>query len=512
MTNGMTPRETELLARADAFIQENWEDIVAEIGKLVAIPSVVDYDRATPLDPNGPEAHDGLRAGVDLAQRLGFDAADLEGQIGIADLKGTSDTQIGMICHTDVVAPGVGWTVSPWEMQRRDGYLLGRGVIDDKGPLVISLYCMKFFAEASRSAGTPLPYTLRMLIGTNEEVGMDDVAWYLDRYEAPAFLFTSDADFPICYGEKGSFHGEFTSAPLTGNIVDFTTRDSATNAVPSRAWLTVTVPGAAGADGAASSDSASAGAADAVGAADAAARFAASLPAADGIKITPVQDGTVQLVATGVGGHASLPEGTRSAIGMLIDYGLVNGLFSPSEQDFLVMAKRIIAAPDGSAINLATCDDAFGPLTIVAGTIHKVADRLTLSVDSRYPTSITCQELLERMQSLAADVQATFETSLLMDPFLVDPEGPIITTLLAAYHDATGFDGEAFTIGGGTYARKFPCASSFGPVDPHEETPDWVGPMHGADEGVSEECLKRAMRVYILAIARLLEMDLATLK
>ena len=197
---------------------------------------------------------------------------------------------------------------------------------------------------------------------------------------------------------------------------------------------------------------------------------------------------------------------------MLIDDGLVNGLFSPSEQDFLVMAKRIIAAPDGSAINLATCDDAFGPLTIVAGTIHKVADRLTLSVDSRYPTSITCQELLERMQSLAADVQATFETSLLMDPFLVDPEGPIITTLLSAYHDATGFDGEAFTIGGGTYARKFPCASSFGPVDPHEETPDWVGPMHGADEGVSEECLKRAMRVYILAIARLLEMDLTTLK
>ena len=51
-----------------------------------------------------------------------------------------------MICHADVVVPGVGWTSDPWTMQRRDGFLIGRGVLDDKGPLVVSLYAMKFFA------------------------------------------------------------------------------------------------------------------------------------------------------------------------------------------------------------------------------------------------------------------------------------------------------------------------------------------------------------------------------
>ena len=81
----------------------------------------------------------------------------------------------------------------------------------------------------------------------------------------------------------------------------------------------------------------------------------------------------------------------------------------------------------------------------------------------------------------------------------------------AAFREATGFDGEPFTIGGGTYAREFPCAASFGPEDPHDAYPDWVGPMHGADEGVSEESLKRAMRVYILTIARLMALDLAKL-
>ncbi len=123
---------TEFLKEVDEFIDENWEEIVDEIGKLIAIPSVVDFDRATPEDPSGPEAHDGLRAAVDLASRLGFDAFDDKGEIGVADLKGETDTLLAMICHSDVVSPGVGWTLDPWTLLRKDGFLLGRGTLDDK--------------------------------------------------------------------------------------------------------------------------------------------------------------------------------------------------------------------------------------------------------------------------------------------------------------------------------------------------------------------------------------------
>ena len=38
--------------------------------------------------------------------------------------------------------------------------------------------------------------------------------------------------------------------------------------------------------------------------------------------------------------------------------------------------------------------------------------------------------------------------------------------------------------------------------------PEWVGIEHGPDEGVSEECLKRALKIYIVSIARLMELDL----
>ena len=64
-------------------------------------------------------------------------------------------------------------------------------------------------------------------------------------------------------------------------------------------------------------------------------------------------------------------------------------------------------------------------------------------------------------------------------------------------------------IGGGTYARKFPRACAFGPHDPSVVDPAWVGIEHGPDEGVSEEVLRRGLKVYIVSIARLMELDLA---
>ena len=466
--------DKELLEQADAYIAEHWEEIVAEIGNLVAVPSVVDWDRATEEDPSGPDAHNGLRAAVDLAARLGFEAVDDKGEIGWADLKGESDTQLGIICHSDVVTPGVGWTSDPYKMERRDGFLVGRGVLDDKGPLVISLYAMKFFKDN----GWKLPYTIRMLIGTNEETGtMKDVGYYLAHYPAPAFTFTPDDKFPVCYGEKGGFDGLITSKVFTdGKIVDFTTGDAATNAVPSQAKLVVKTD-------------------------------AAELPAREGFDIT-VADGVATLVATGKGGHAAMPEGTINSIGMLVDYALEYGLCSEEENEFLKIAQQIIASTDGSSIGIDTCDGFFDPLTCIAGTIHMVEGALKLTIDIRFPTSTDHDDLMAKLGALIAPAGATIENTLLMEPFLMKPDSAVIATLAASYKDATGLDGEPFTIGGGTYAREFPCGASFGVEDDHDHYPDWVGPMHGADEGIHEDTLKRAMRVYILTIKRLMEIDL----
>ena len=134
-----------------------------------------------------------------------------------------------------------------------------------------------------------------------------------------------------------------------------------------------------------------------------------------------------------------------------------------------------------------------------------------MTIDIRYPTSTNRDDLMEKLAPVAAEGNAVIECTLLMEPFLMKPDSPAIKVLAESYREATGLDGEPFTIGGGTYAREFPCAASFGPEDPHDEYPAWVGPMHGADEGISEETLKRAMRTYILTLKRLMEIDLTTL-
>ena len=38
--------------------------------------------------------------------------------------------------------------------------------------------------------------------------------------------------------------------------------------------------------------------------------------------------------------------------------------------------------------------------------------------------------------------------------------------------------------------------------------PEWAGLMHGPNEGASEAQLKQALKIYILAIFRLMELDL----
>ena len=83
-----------------------------------------------------------------------------------------------------------------------------------------------------------------------------------------------------------------------------------------------------------------------------------------------------------------------------------------------------------------------------------------------------------------------------------------IRTVKGASSQKSGYsNAEPFTIGGGTYARDFPNAVSFGPEHFDRPVPDFVGPIHGADEGACVAWLLEALKVYILALLSLEELD-----
>lgn len=458
-----------LIQEIDAYVDEVWPAVLDDMAALIKHDSVADSSKATEGAPFGPAAHDALTCALGIAEKLGLEPHDFKGYMGYADLKGASDTQIATIAHVDIVPVGTGWATDPLTLTKKDGYLLGRGVLDDKGPAILTLYAAHFFARR----GEQLPYTLRCMLGSDEEVGMSDVQHYLAENPAPAFLFTPDAEFPVCCGEKGHFGATFTSPVLQGGNVVAIQGGTVSNAIPGQASVTVRAD-------------------------------AATLPAAENIDLTDNGDGTVTLEAHGKGGHASMPAGTRNAIGMLVSYLRANDLLADVEKPYFDLLAAIHGSTDGSTLGIAATDDIFEPLTCIGGTISMEGGRISQTIDSRYPKSITAEEIGERLTKLAAEHDTQIEIGRSSVPFFIDPESACVKVLIDCYNEFTGKDAKPFTIGGGTYARNFPNAVSFGPEEPSEPTPDWVGIMHGPDEGVSEELMRRSLKIYILAIDKLM--------
>lgn len=471
--------DTTLEARVDAYIDEVWDDVLTDISALVAHPSVSDEGAAQPGAPFGPEVRAALDDALSIARRLGYETGEDDGYIGWGDLAGAEETQVATIAHIDVVPAGPGWTGDPFEVRRREGWLIGRGVSDDKGPAVLSLYAGAFF----RHEGIVPRYTFRALLGCDEEVGMSDVHHYLETHDDPAFLFTPDAEFPLGNAEKGLFGATFASAPIAdGRILSWSGAE-ATNAIPSESVCELAID-------------------------------AAALPApranADRLSIEAAGEGVARITAHGIGGHAAMPEGTLNAVGIIVGYlRELEGVLSADEERFLELLSIIHADTAGEAMGIASSDEAFGPLTSNAGVISVGEGRITQSLDCRCPASITADEIERTLSGLAARYGATLEDISTKVPFSVDASHPAVQTLIDVYREVTGDeDAKPFSMGGGTYARNFACAVSFGPEEPLSNAPDWVGPMHGPDEGANEASLRRALKIYILALVRLMELDL----
>ena len=146
--------DKELEASVDAYVAEVWEDVVRDIERLVAHPSVADESRGAEGAPYGPEVRSALDEALAIARRLGYETGNYDGYMGMADVLGYSERQVATIAHLDVVPAGTGWATDPFTMVRRDGWLLGRGVIDDR-----ALPCSRSTPAPTSSGAASSPAT-----------------------------------------------------------------------------------------------------------------------------------------------------------------------------------------------------------------------------------------------------------------------------------------------------------------------------------------------------------------
>ena len=455
--------------KIDAYIAQNKEQLLKDIAALVAVNSV----EGTPEEgaPYGAGPRAALDKTLELAAGMGLATRNCENYIGYAELAGKDpEKYLATICHVDVVPVGNGWTADPFTMRIQDGWLLGRGVADDKGPMVATLYALKFLKEQ----GYELRYPIRALAGTNEETHMQDVDYYLKNYPAPAFCFTPDAEFPVCNGEKGLFGAKIVSPVCNGVIVEIE-GGVANNAVPDRASALVKTD-------------------------------ISKLKNAPNITLEPEGDG-VRIRGWGKSGHAAMPEGTVNAIGLVVNYLLDNGLCNDAERAYLEAIRKLHASTAGEGLGINCADGPFGPLTIIGGTIEMADGVIRQSFDCRYPTNTDPEKMTAAIRKVCGGA-ATLENVSSRVPFYIDADSPAIQTLINTYNDVTGEGKKPFTMGGGTYARHFPYAVSFGPEHTDIEIPSFAGPMHGANEGTPFEKLIEALKIYILALLRLQEIEL----
>ena len=134
-----------------------------------------------------------------LLQREGIAATILESSPGRANLYARlhgdgSAKALMLVHHMDVVPADVAdWTVPPFASQVRDGYIWGRGTLDNKGPGIMEVLA---FVMLQRLA-VPLTRDVVLLAVADEEQGGGKGARYLMAEHADLF---ADVEFALNEG------------------------------------------------------------------------------------------------------------------------------------------------------------------------------------------------------------------------------------------------------------------------------------------------------------------------
>lgn len=447
------------------------QQLVESISRLVRIRSV--REEAQPGMPFGPGPAAALAEALKLAGELGFATKNYDNYVGAVDFN-DQETQLHILCHLDVVGEGTGWTVTePYAPVEVDGMLYGRGTDDDKGPAVAALLAM----QAVKDLGVPLKKNVRLLLGTDEESGSEDIAYYYNKEPYAPCTFSPDGEFPVINLEKGSYKPVFTKTwaaeSATPRVSEFH-GGFRINVLPPEA--TCVVAGLS---------------------AEAAQPYCDKAAAETGVAYELTQQGDdLHILCKGKGAHASTPEEGVNAITGLIHLLCALPLAKVGSTAALHALNALFPHGDcaGKALGIAQADELSGPLTVAFSLLEMNDTGLSGQFDSRVPVCANEDNCKTVTETSFAKFGFTAEGGM-QEPHYTPADTPLVKTLLKCYEQYTGNKGECLAIGGGTYVHEIPGGVAFGCA-----MPGFNGNMHGPDEHTCIADQLTAAKIFAQAI------------
>ena len=461
-------------------IEEYRTEMVSSLSALISIPSIA--VRQTGPEPFGKPVQEAYEAMLQMGTDAGFAIYDADHFGGHIDFKGTGDGIFGIVGHLDVVPEGSGWDFEPFGGEVIDGYVCGRGTMDDKGPVIASFYAMK----ALKDCGLVPEKTVRLILGLDEETNWEGMGHYLAFVpDTPDCGFTPDADFPVIHGEMGilvfDLARKFGRSQGKGLQLRQVTGGTAANSVADAARAVIYRD-----DGGSYEEIKS---------------VLSALREANGWKINYKGIGkSLEIRTQGISAHGAKPEQGLNAISVLMSALGCLHFASDDVTEFIRFYNDHIGFDlHGERIGCAMSDEASGPLVWNVGMIDLNKGSVRLTINVRYPVTAEDTQVYDAIAAATLPFELGIIKGKHQPPIFVPAEDPMIESLMDIYRRATGDEeSQPLVIGGGTYARAMEGIVAFGARFPGKPE---LG--HQKNEKISIDDLVLLAQIYAEAICTL---------
>lgn len=455
-------------------IDEMREDLINSTAELIKIKSL--EGEAKEGMPFGEGPAKALACALDTAKRLGFKTVNLDNYVGYAEI-GEGEDYVAALGHLDVVPEGEGWIYPPYGAEIHDGKMHGRGTTDDKGPIMAAL----FGAKAIMDLGLSTSKRIRIIFGTNEETGSNELEYYLEREKPPVAGFTPDAQYPLINGEKGltSFDiiKDFTTSEEGNVSIKSINGGQAANMVPDfcEAHLKVNNPKCI------------------IEKLETFAKEKAFQLCAE------EKEGMVVIKSKGESAHGSTPQLGKNAIMQLFAFLGTLEISNKEVADYVKFLNDHIGMEfNGESFGVCLEDEVSGKLSFNTGVIKMDDKKSILTLNLRYPVTKKLDDMMEPFNKTIEGTGLRIENFSHQEPLYFQPEHPLVKALQTVYTKETGKEANLISIGGGTYAKEMPNILAFGPMFP--EDPDCI---HKPNEFITLDNLVLNAKIYAHALYEL---------